>query len=95
MGYSIFNLIAFLNQADIGDRLGINLWNYQTADGRSLRKGVEYLIPFATGAAPFPYKQITPLRRSHWSPSFDGRLSVERPETRPWHKRIKGPDGNA
>jgi hypothetical protein len=66
--YSIFNLTAFLTQAAMGDRLDIKLWNYQTPDGRSLRKGVEYLIPFATGEARFPYKQITPLRRSALHP---------------------------
>jgi hypothetical protein len=66
--YSIFNLTAFLTQAAMGDRLDIKLWNYQTPDGRSLQKGVEYLIPFATGEARFPYKQITPLRRSALHP---------------------------
>jgi len=66
--YSIFNLTAFLNQAAMGDRLNINLWSYQTPDGRSLRKGIEYLLPFATGVGHFPYKQITPLRRSELHP---------------------------
>jgi hypothetical protein len=66
--YSIFNLTAFLNQAAMGDRLDIRLWNYQTHDGRGLRKGIEYLLPFATGVAHFPYKQITPLQPSALHP---------------------------
>jgi len=62
--YSIFNLTAFLNLAAVGDRVNVDLWNYQTADGRSLRKGVDYLVPFASREARFPYKQITPFRPS-------------------------------
>jgi len=62
--YSIFNLTAFLSQAAVGQRVNIDLWNYRTIDGRALRKGVDYLVPFATGKAQFPYRQITPFRPS-------------------------------
>jgi Alginate lyase. len=60
--YSIFDLTAFLHLAAFGERLGIDLWNYSTRDGRSLRKGVDYLVPFATGERPFPHQQITQFR---------------------------------
>ncbi len=66
--YSIFDLTAFLHLAALGNRLGIDLWNYQTPDGRSLRKGVDYLIPFATGQKRWPHKQITPFRASALHP---------------------------
>lgn len=62
--YSIFDLTAFLHLAALGNRVGVDLWNYQTPDGRSLRKGVDYLIPFATGEKRWPHKQITPFRAS-------------------------------
>ena len=62
--YSIFNLTAYLNEAAVAVRVNVDLWSYQTSDGRSLRKGVDYLVPFATGAARFPYKQVTPFRAS-------------------------------
>jgi hypothetical protein len=57
--YSIFDLNAFLHLAELGERVGVDLWNYSTADGRSLRNGVDYLVPFATGEKLFPYQQIT------------------------------------
>jgi hypothetical protein len=66
--YSIFNLIAYLHVAELGGRVGVDLWNYRTPDGRSLRQGVDYLIPFATGEKRWPHKQITPFRPSELHP---------------------------
>jgi Alginate lyase len=66
--YSIFNLNAFMHVAALGDRLGVDLWNYRTADGRTLRQGVEYLVPFATGEKRFPYQQITEFHPSALHP---------------------------
>ena len=62
--YSIFDLTAFLHLAAFGDRVGVDLWNYSTPDGRSLRNGLEYLLPFATGETPFPHERITEFRPS-------------------------------
>jgi hypothetical protein len=62
--YSIFNLTAFIHLAELGERMGVDLWNYRTADGRSLEKGIEYLLPFATGERRWPHKQITEFRAS-------------------------------
>lgn len=62
--YSIFNLRAFFDLAALGDRVGLDLWNYQTADGRSLRKALDYLVPFASGERKWTDAQITPFRPS-------------------------------
>jgi hypothetical protein len=60
--YSIFNLEAFFHLADLGARLGVDLWNHRTADGRSLRQALEFLIPYATGEKKWTYDQITEWR---------------------------------
>jgi hypothetical protein len=62
--YSIFNLRAFFDLAALGERLGVDVWGYQTSDGRSLRKALDFLVPFAAGERPWPSPQITPFRAS-------------------------------
>ncbi len=61
--YSVFNLNAFFDAATLGDHFGMDLWNFENHDRRSIRKALDYLIPFATG------KKQWPLRvQSRWQP---------------------------
>ena len=57
--YSIFNLSAFMRLAVLGEAVGVDFWNFRSGNGASLRRGIDFLIPFATGEKNFPYKQIT------------------------------------
>lgn len=45
-GYSIFNLDAMTMLCQILSTPKDNLWNYETPDGKSIRKGITYLYPF-------------------------------------------------
>jgi hypothetical protein len=58
--YSRFNILAHEDLAMLGERVGIDLWNYETKDGRSLRKGIDWLLPYATGQKKWEYQQIRP-----------------------------------
>ena len=56
--YSIMNLTGLFYLALIAERRGIDLWSYKTEDGRSLRKALEYLIPFAKKEKKWSYQMI-------------------------------------
>jgi hypothetical protein len=53
--YSAFNLEALLALATLGEHVGVDLWRSETGDGRGIRGALDYLLPFAAGAAPWPY----------------------------------------
>ena len=44
----------------MADRLGVkpSSWEFRTADGRSLRVAVDFLVFFARGDKPWPYAQV-------------------------------------
>jgi hypothetical protein len=60
--YSIFNLTAFMDLALIAERVEVDLWNHIPADGGGLQKGLDYLVPFATGEKSFPNPQLDKVR---------------------------------
>ena len=57
-GYSTMDLDGMTQLADLGDRVGVDLWNYQTSDGRSIRKAIEFLYPYAAGKTKWTTQQI-------------------------------------
>jgi hypothetical protein len=57
-GYCTFNLMALFTLAQLGDRLGVDLWHYETHDGRSLRRALDFLAQYADPGTPWPYKDL-------------------------------------
>jgi len=62
-GYSMFNLRALMDLASLGRNRGVDLWHFQTADARSIRKALEFLTPYADPAKKWPYQQIHEANR--------------------------------
>ncbi|MDF9812058.1 alginate lyase family protein [Streptomyces sp. SPB162] len=56
--YSTFNLVAFTRLAAIGEHVGVNLWSYRGPAGQRLSAAVDYLLPAATGKAPWPHPEL-------------------------------------
>lgn len=61
-GYSIFNLDAMTTLCQILSTKDNDLWNYQTADGKSIKKGIEFLYPYLKDKNTWPY----PHDVMHW-----------------------------
>ena len=57
--YASLNLWSMTELALMGQKLGIDLWNYETTDYRSLKKAFSYLTPFVSGDKKWQYKEIT------------------------------------
>lgn len=54
-GYSIFNLDAFATICQLLSTQSDNLWTFQTADGRSIKKGIEFLYPYLADKSKWPF----------------------------------------
>jgi hypothetical protein len=60
--YSVMNLRGLMHLANLGKRFDLDLWTYETPDGRSIRKALDFLVPYATGEQSWPHEQINGLR---------------------------------
>jgi hypothetical protein len=56
--YSTGNLAGLMQLAKLGECVGVDLWHYETPDGRSIRKALDYLAPFALGEKKWPHQQL-------------------------------------
>ncbi len=54
-GYSLFNIDAMCNVAEILSTPENNLWEFATPDGKSLKKGMEYIFPFIADKSKWPF----------------------------------------
>lgn len=64
MGYPQGNLRLFFNLARLAEHVGVDLWHFETRDGRSLRKALDLLVAYACEERPWPYAK-TPA--SNWA----------------------------
>jgi hypothetical protein len=55
-GYSIFNADAMATLCWILSTPQDDLWTFTTADGKSMRKGVEFIYPYIADKSKWPYK---------------------------------------
>lgn len=56
-GYSIFNLDAMTTICQVLSTKKDNLWDFETSEGKSIKKGIEYLFPFIADKSKWPHKQ--------------------------------------
>lgn len=64
--YSLFNLEAWSELAEMGRHAGVDLWRYVAPAGGSLRAAVHYVAPFADAAMPRPAGEVAPVDPSEY-----------------------------
>lgn len=86
--YTAWTLTAAFDLADLGRCVGVDLWNYRTEDGRSLRAAADFLGGYAGREAEWPYPELDKtetagvyevMRRAAWGwddPAFAARAAV-------------------
>ncbi len=60
-GYSVMNLSGFFSLAALGKRFGMDLWNWQTKDGRGMRKGLDWILEHAFGDGEWEYQNLSSI----------------------------------
>jgi uncharacterized Ntn-hydrolase superfamily protein len=72
-GYSVYNVSALTELANLARRVDVDLWNFKTEDGRSIRAAIDYLLPYALSEKEWTHEQLdglspggmfVPLRRA-------------------------------
>jgi len=55
LGYSNMNLVGLFTLATLGERIGLDLWHYESTDGRSIRKALDFVAPYADRKKKWPH----------------------------------------
>ncbi len=56
--YTSMNTRGFLRLAQLAGNVDVDLWSYQSADGRSLAAALDWLAPYVLEEKPWTYEQI-------------------------------------
>jgi Alginate lyase len=65
LDYSTFNVLGLFKLASLGERLGIDLWNYTTPEGAGLQKALDYLLPSLLNKETWPHPQFKLIDRKN------------------------------
>jgi hypothetical protein len=60
--YATMNLQGFFQLASLADNVGVDLWNYVTPDGKSIKSAFNWMLPFAQKKKQWTHQQIKPMQ---------------------------------
>jgi hypothetical protein len=66
--YSTMNLRGMFEMATLAEHVDVDLWNYESDDGRSIRQALDWLLPFATGEREWKHEQLKGLDPQRLTP---------------------------
>ncbi|WP_439484214.1 alginate lyase family protein [Cyclobacterium plantarum] len=56
--YSAMNLLGIMSYAKAADHTGLDLWAYENPKGGSIRKALDFMVPYLDTGKDWPYEQI-------------------------------------
>ena len=59
-----------LDLASLAEHVGEDLWNFETSDGRSLRKALDWSLPYINGEKDWGWEQIADFDTASCIPLF-------------------------
>jgi hypothetical protein len=81
------NLSAFIILCRIGDQVGVDLWGYETEEGRSIRKALAYIVPYIDGKKTWGFRQSTAHSFKPFAPYLN--WAAQRYQIKEWEKTAK------
>src|SRR5882757_1076625 len=95
LSYSVMNLRGLINLAYLGDKVGVDLWHFETKDGRSIRKALDFLVPYAQGDKKWEQQQITDFKLPEFVPELlRAATAYKNPKYEEIATKIEGNDPN-
>jgi len=67
LGYSAFNLQALCHLATLAEHVDVDLWRYETPDGRSIRRAIDFLVPYVAAPHRWPHEQIRRMEQADFA----------------------------
>ncbi|OJA07500.1 hypothetical protein QHL1GM_18690 [Halomonas sp. QHL1] len=71
--YCCFNLQGWIHLAQLAESCGEDLWNFEGPQGQSIRRGMEWLLPYMTKE--WPFQQIDAFDSERYYPIYYAYLS--------------------
>jgi hypothetical protein len=91
LSYTAFDIRAFTKLADLARRVDVDLWNYQTPDGRGIRKAIDYTLPYVLGEKKWEHSQISPFNNDSFiEPLRRAAIAYKDPHYRDALKKLEG-----
>ncbi len=59
LDYTEYNLEAFITLANLGQKYGLNIWDYKSENGGSIKKALNYVTNYLAGKTKWNYKNIS------------------------------------
>jgi hypothetical protein len=93
--YSTMNLRGMFELATLGQRVGVDLWHFESTDGRSIRRALDWLIPFALGEKHWSHEQLGGLQPARLAPLLRRAAAVyQEPRCERAARQLAGADAS-